>query len=39
MDEIVHRLYVLSKVNQGLDDVDARRVVSSDTLAAEIGRW
>jgi hypothetical protein len=39
MDEIVQRLYVLNKVNQGLDDVDAGRVVSSETLAAEIGRW
>ena len=39
MDEIVQRLYVLSKVNQGLGDVDAGRVVSSERVAAEIEQW
>jgi predicted transcriptional regulator len=39
LDEIVYRLYVLNKVHQGLDDVDAGRVVSSDALAAEIEQW
>jgi predicted transcriptional regulator len=39
MDEIVYRLYVLNKVHQGLDDVDAGRVVSSEALAAEIEQW
>ena len=39
MDEIVYRLHVLSKVHQGLDDVGADRVVSSDALAAEIEQW
>jgi hypothetical protein len=39
MDEIVYRLYVLNKVRQGLDDIDAGRVVSSEALAAEIEQW
>jgi predicted transcriptional regulator len=39
MDEIVYRRYVLNKVHQGLDDVDAGRVVSSEALAAEIEQW
>jgi len=39
MDEIVYRLYVLNKVQQGLGDVDAGRVLSNETLAAEIEQW
>jgi predicted transcriptional regulator len=39
LDEIVYRLYVLSKVQQGLKDVDAGRTVSSDELAREIEAW
>jgi hypothetical protein len=39
LDEIVYRLYVLNKVHQGLDDVDAGRVISSEALAAEIEQW
>jgi predicted transcriptional regulator len=39
LDEIVYRLYVLNKVHQGLGDVDAGRVVSSEALAAEIEQW
>ena len=39
MDEIVYRLYVLNKVHQGLDDVDAGRVISNEALAAEIEQW
>jgi hypothetical protein len=39
MDEIVYRLYVLNKVQQGLDDVKTGRVVSSEALAAEIEQW
>jgi predicted transcriptional regulator len=38
-DEILYRLYVLNKVRQGLEDVDAGRVVSSEALAAEIEQW
>ena len=39
LDEIVYRLYVLNKARQGLDDVSAGRVVSSEALAAEIEQW
>jgi predicted transcriptional regulator len=39
LDEIVYRLYVLNKVQQGLKDVDAGRTVSSDELAHEIEAW
>ena len=39
LDEIVYRLYVLNKVQQGLKDVDAGRTVSSDALAHEIEAW
>jgi len=38
-DEILYRLYVLNKVRQGLEDVDAGRVVSSEALAREIEQW
>ena len=38
-DEILYRLYVLNKVRQGLEDVDAGRVVSSEALASEIEQW
>jgi len=39
LDEIVYRLYVLSKVQQGLKDIDAGRTVSADELAREIEAW
>lgn len=39
LDEIVYRLYVLSKVQQGVKDIDAGRTVSSDELAREIEAW
>ena len=39
LDEIVYRLYVLNKVQQGLKDVDAGRTVSSDELTREIEAW
>lgn len=39
LDEIVYRLYVLSKVQQGLRDIDAGRAVSTDELAREIEAW
>jgi predicted transcriptional regulator len=39
LDEIVYRLYVLNKVQQGLKDVDAGRTVSSDEFAREIEAW
>ena len=36
MDEIVYRLYVLNKVRQGMQDVEAGRGISSEELAREI---
>jgi predicted transcriptional regulator len=39
LDEIVYRLYVLNKVQQGLKDIDAGRTVSSEELAREIEAW
>jgi predicted transcriptional regulator len=39
LDEIVYRLYVLNKVQQGLKDIDAGRVIPSDQLAREIEQW
>ena len=38
-DEIVYRLYVLNKVQQGLLDIDAGRAVSNEELAREIEAW
>jgi predicted transcriptional regulator len=39
LDEIVYRLYVLNKVQQGLKDIDAGRVVPGEELAREIEQW
>ena len=39
MDEIVYRLYVLNKVRQGMQDVEAGRSISSEEFAREIEEW
>jgi predicted transcriptional regulator len=39
LDEIVYRLYVLNKVQQGLQDIDAGRTIPSEALAQEIEAW
>jgi hypothetical protein len=39
LDEIVYRLYVMGKIQQGLKDIDASRTVSADELAREIEAW
>ncbi len=39
LDEIVYRLYVLNKVQQGMKDVDAGRGMKSEELAREIEQW
>ena len=39
LDEIVHRLYVMGKIQQGLKGIDAGRTVSADELAREIEAW
>ena len=38
-DEIIYRLYVLNKAHQGMQDIDAGRVIASDELAKEIEKW
>ena len=39
MDEIVYRLFVLTKARQGIRDVEAGRVIDSEELVREIERW
>ena len=39
LDEIVYRLYVLNKAHQGMQDINAGRVISSEELAKEIEQW
>ena len=36
LDEIIYRLYVLNKARQGIQDIDAGRVMSGDDLAKDI---
>lgn len=39
LDEIIYRLHVLRKIQEGRADIDAERVLSSDELAHEIEHW
>jgi hypothetical protein len=39
LDEIVYRLHVLNKVQQGVRDVDAGKTYTSDELARDIESW
>ena len=39
LDEIVYRLYVLNKIQQGMQDVEANRTVTSKELLQEIEQW
>lgn len=39
LDEIVYRLYVLSKIRQGIKDIDAGHTLSADELAREVEAW
>ncbi len=38
-EEIVYRLHVISKVNQGIKDVEAGRVISHEELKRDIEKW
>jgi len=38
-EEIVYRLYVLSKINQGMKEVDEGKGISQEELAREIEQW
>ena len=39
IEDIMYRLYVIEKVNKGLDDVRNGRVTSHDDLIKEIQKW
>jgi hypothetical protein len=39
LNEIAYRHYVLSKAQQGLQDIYANRVIPADQLASEIEQW
>lgn len=38
-DEIVYRLYVLNKINQGIKEVDEGKGISQEEMAREIEQW
>lgn len=38
-EEIVYRLYVLNKIHQGMQDIEAGRTISHEDLVREIERW
>jgi predicted transcriptional regulator len=38
-DEIMHELYVLKKIERGLDDVDAGRTKTHDEVREELSQW
>jgi len=39
IQDAMDRLYVLYKIEQGLADIEAGRVLSDDELSARIGQW
>ncbi len=39
VQDAMDRLYVLFKIEQGLADIEAGRVVSDDELSARIKQW
>ncbi len=38
-EEIVYRLYVINKIHQGMQDIDAGKGISSEALLHEIEQW
>ena len=38
-DDIVYRLYVINKINQGMKDIEEDNVISHDDLKREIEQW
>jgi len=38
-DEIVYRLFVRSKAQEGVADIDNGRLISSEQLAQQIEKW
>jgi predicted transcriptional regulator len=39
LDEIVYRLYVINKIHQGMQDVEAGRTISHEELKRQIEQW
>ncbi|MBP9022918.1 MAG: hypothetical protein KBH06_06930 [Spirochaetes bacterium] len=39
IEDMMYRLYVIEKVNKGLDDVNNGRVTSHDNLIKEMQKW
>lgn len=39
LDEILYRLYVIKKVQQGLKQLDEGQVISQEELQREIEQW
>lgn len=38
-EEIVYRLYVINKIHQGMQDIEAGKGISSEELLHEIEQW
>lgn len=38
-EEIVYRLYVLNKIHQGMEDIEAGRTITHEELVREIEQW
>lgn len=39
LEEIVYRLYVINKIHQGMQDLEAGNTISHRELKREIGQW
>lgn len=39
IEDIMHRLYVIDKVHEGLDDIKNGKVITSEELEKEIQSW
>ncbi|PUB81006.1 MAG: hypothetical protein DBP02_19340 [gamma proteobacterium symbiont of Ctena orbiculata] len=38
-DEIVYRLYVLNKIHQGMQEIEAGQTISHEELMRQIEQW
>lgn len=38
-DEILYRLYLLGKIEQGIQEIDAAQTISGENLSREIEQW
>jgi predicted transcriptional regulator len=39
LEGIQHRIYVCQKIERGLEDVEAGRLISQDEVEKRMGRW